>query len=211
MLSWNLNEIAGAVDGQLLNPPREELQISGVYHDTRKIEKGSLFVPLIADRDGHDFIESAIAKGAATAFWSRDPREAPRDLPLIQVTNTEKALQDFAVWYLNKVEPKVVAITGSNGKTTSKDMTAVVLARKYHSHRTSGNFNNQLGVPLTILSMPAYTEILVLEMGMSEPGEIKFLSELAQPNLVAITMIGESHIQAFGSKEKLAEEKISII
>src|SRR5699024_7366335 len=166
MVSWNLNEIVEVVGGRLLNPPAEEVQVSGIYHDTRKIEEGSLFVPLIADRDGHDFIESAIAKGAATAFWSRDSKEAPRDIPLIQVADTEKALQDFAVWYLNKVGPKVVAITGSNGKTTSKDMTAAVLAMKYHTHQTSGNFNNELGVPLTILSMPANTEVLVLEMGM---------------------------------------------
>lgn len=211
MVSWNLNEIVKAVGGQLLNPPEEEVQVSGIYHDTRKIKKGSLFIPIIADRDGHDFIESAIANGAATAFWSRSSREAPGDFPLIQVKDTEKALQDFAVWYLNKVEPKVVAITGSNGKTTSKDMTAAVLAMKYHTHQTSGNFNNELGVPLTILSMPVDTEVLVLEMGMSEPGEIKFLSDLAQPDLAAITMVGESHIQAFGSEEKLAEEKISII
>lgn len=211
MLSWNLNDIVKAVGGRLLNPPAEEVQVSGVYHDTREIEEGSLFVPLIADRDGHDFIDSAIAKGATTAFWSRDPKEAPSDFPLIQVDDTEKALQDFAVWYLNKVNPKVIAITGSNGKTTSKDMTAAVLATKYHTHQTSGNFNNELGVPLTILSMPANTEILVLEMGMSEPGEIKFLSDLARPDLAAITMIGESHIQAFGSEKKLAEEKISIV
>lgn len=211
MVSWNLNEIIEAVDGRLLNPPAEEVQVSGIYHDTRKIEEGALFVPLVAERDGHDFIESAIAKGAVTAFWSRESNKAPKDFPLIQVADTEKALQDFAVWYLNKVEPKVVAITGSNGKTTSKDMTAAVLAMKYHTHKTCGNFNNQLGVPLTILSMPADTEILVLEMGMNEPGEIKFLSDLGQPDVAAITMIGESHIQAFGSKERLAEEKISII
>src|SRR5699024_6702382 len=152
-----------------------------------------------------------MANGAATDCASRDSKEASIDIPLIQVADTEKALQDFAVWYLNKVGPKVVAITGSNGKTTSKDMTAAVLAMKYHTHQTSGNFNNELGVPLTILSMPANTEVLVLEMGMSEPGEIKFLSDLVQPDLAAITMIGESHIQAFGSEEKLAEEKISII
>ncbi len=211
MVSWKLNEIVEAVGGRLLNPPGEEVKVSGIYHDTRMIEEGSLFVPIIAERDGHDFIQGAIDKGAATAFWSKGQEEAPKDFPLIQVEDTEKALQDLAVWYLNKVDPKVVAITGSNGKTSSKDMTAAVLSRKYTTHKTSGNFNNELGVPLTILSMPPKTEVLVLEMGMSEPGEIKFLSDLAKPDLAAITMIGESHIQAFGSREKLAEEKLSII
>lgn len=211
MVSWKLNEIVEAVGGRLLNPPVEEIMVSGIYHDSRMIEEGSLFVPLIAERDGHDFIQGAIDRGAATAFWSKNQDEAPKDFPLIQVDDTEKALQDFAVWYLNKVDPKVVAITGSNGKTSSKDMTAAVLSRKYATHKTLGNFNNELGVPLTILSMPLNTEVLILEMGMSEPGEIKFLSDLARPDLVAITMIGESHIQAFGSREKLAEEKLSII
>lgn len=211
MASWDLKEIVEAVGGRLINPPEAEVQVSGVYHDTREMEKGSLFVPIIADRDGHDFLESAIAKGAATAFWSRDPKEAPNDFPLIQVKDTEKALQDFALWYLKEVGPKIVAITGSNGKTTSKDMIAAVLATKYSTHKTSGNFNNELGVPLTILSMPSDTQVLVLEMGTSQPGEIKFLSDLVQPDLAAITMIGESHIQAFGSRERLAEEKLGII
>lgn len=211
MASWKLKDIVEAVNGQLINPPSEEIEISSVDHDTRELEAGSLFVPLIGNRDGHDFIESAIKEGAVTAFWSRDLDQAPKDFPLIQVDDTEKALQDFAVWYLNKVEPKIVAITGSNGKTTSKDMTAAVLARKYKTYQTLGNFNSEIGLPLTVLSMPDNTEVLVLEMGMSKPGEIKFLSDLVQPDLAAITMIGESHIQAFGSKEKLAREKISVI
>lgn len=210
-MTWNLVDIAKAVNGTLLNTPDTEVEVSGVFHDTRKIKKGSLFVPIIAQRDGHDFIQAAIDQGAATAFWSKDAKDAPVDFPVIHVEDTEKALRDFSIWYLNKVQPQVVGITGSNGKTTTKDMTAAVLATKYRTHQTAGNFNNQLGVPLTILAMPEDTEILVVEMGMSEPGEIEFLSKIAQPDLAAITMIGESHIEAFGSRAKIAEEKLGIL
>lgn len=117
----------------------------------------------------------------------------------------------FGKWHLNQVKPRVIGITGSNGKTTTKDMTAAVLGTKFKTHKTEGNENNQLGVPKTLLSMPESTEVLVLEMGMSAPGEITVLSEAAKPEVAVVTMIGESHIQAFGSREKLTEEKMSIL
>ena len=211
MNTWDLLEIVKAVNGKLLNAPEEKTKVTGLHHDSRKITKGSLFIPIVAERDGHDFLNDAIKKGAVTAFWSKSEDEAPTNFPVILVSDTEEALKQFAAWYLKQVTPKVVGITGSNGKTTTKDMTAAVLKTKYKTHKTAGNLNNQLGVPLTILNMPRDTELLVVEMGMDRPGEISVLSELAQPDVAAITMIGESHIEAFGTREKIAEEKLSIL
>lgn len=211
MITWNLYDIVKAVEGELINAPSEDIVISGVFHDSRELTEGSIFVPIIAERNGHDFIEDAIEKGASASFWSDDLKNAPDNLPLIKVEDTERAFRDFGRWHLGQVNPKVIGITGSNGKTTTKDMTAAVLSQKYKTHKTPENENNQLGVPKTLLSMPRETEFLVLEMGMSEPGEITILSNATNPDAVAITMIGESHIQAFGSREKLTDEKMSIL
>lgn len=210
MTSWKLSTIAKATNGKLMNAPEDDLFIYGLQQDSRKIEPGFLFVPLLADRNGHDFIEQARAAGAVASFWSDSLEKAPTDFPLILVDDTLKALQDTAVWYLKEVNPKVVGITGSNGKTTTKDMTAKILEAKYNTHKTSGNFNNHIGLPLTLLNMPSTTEIVVLEMGMSNPGEIEFLSKLVHPDVAVVTMIGESHIQAFGTRENLAKEKLAI-
>lgn len=208
--NWSLFDIIEAVDGKLENPPEEELFITGVHHDSRMMEAGSLFVPIIAERNGHDFVASAFEAGAVASFWSEELRGAPKDIPLIVVEDTLEALKEFARWYLEKIQPKVVGITGSNGKTTTKDMTAKVLEAKYATHKTAGNFNNEIGLPLTILTMPDTTEIIVLEMGTDQPGGISMLSELATPDVAVVTMIGESHIEAFGTRENLATEKVSI-
>lgn len=208
--NWKLLDIVRAVNGKLINGPKEELLINGIQQDSRKIEKGFLFVPLIAERNGHDFVKQAVKAGAVASFWSDDLEDAPTDFPLILVEDTLEALQQTAAWYLKTVNPKVVGITGSNGKTTTKDMTAKVLESHYQTHKTAGNFNNAIGLPLTILDMVESTEILVLEMGTSNPGEIGFLSNLAQPDLAVVTMIGESHIESFGSREKLTKEKMAI-
>lgn len=210
MTKWNILDIVKAVDGKLINPPKKEQFIKGFQQDSRKIKEDFIFIPLIADRNGHDFVGKAKEKGAIASFWSDSLDDAPEDLPLIVVENTLKALQEVAVYHLKRVDPKVIAITGSNGKTTSKDMVNKVLEAKYSTHKTAGNYNNDIGLPLTILEMEPSTEMLILEMGTSNPGEIEFLSKLAQPDLAVVTMIGESHIESFGSREDLAKEKLSI-
>jgi UDP-N-acetylmuramoyl-tripeptide--D-alanyl-D-alanine ligase len=210
-MAWKLSDIAKAVGGELLHAPTSEIEITQVNTDSREASAGAIFVPLVAERNGHDFINSAIEAGAVASFWSDQIKDAPKDLPIIVVEDTEETLQTFAKWHLKNVQPKVVGITGSNGKTTTKDMTEAVLKTKYQTHKTPGNENNQLGVPRTILSMPEETEVLILEMGMDRPGEIERLTTIAQPDVAVITMIGESHIQAFGSRKKIAEEKLSIL
>lgn len=211
MNTWNLFDIAQAVNGELVNVPVAGLEVSAAGTDSRNLEKNSIFVPVIAERNGHDFIESAIENGAIATFWSEEAGKAPADFPLILVKDTLQAYLDFGKMHLERVNPRVIGITGSNGKTTTKDMTAAIISQKYETHKTSGNENNELGVPKTLLSLPATTEVLVLEMGMDKPGEISVLSEAATPETVAITMIGESHLQAFGSRAKLALEKLDIL
>jgi len=126
------------------------------------------------------------------------------------VEDSLKALQKLSKAYLKQLEVKVVGITGSNGKTTTKDMTASILGTKYKVHKTIGNYNNHIGLPLTILSAPEDTEILVLEMGMSSRGEISLLSHIGEPDIAVITNIGEAHLLDLGSREGIADAKMEI-
>ena len=207
---WTVNEIAKAVGGEVNQEELGEVEVSSVHFDTRLLEPGAIFVPLKAERDGHDFIEQAIENQAVAAFWELKTEGAPEDFPIIFVRDTADAMNKFAQYHLQNTKAKVVAITGSNGKTTTKDLTASVLAQHYDVHKTEGNFNNEIGVPMTILSMPSHTEIVVLEMGMDRPGEIEVLSGLFRPDVGVVTMIGESHLEFFGSRENIAKNKMGI-
>ncbi|MEI5991073.1 hypothetical protein A5881_002606 [Enterococcus termitis] len=186
-----------------------DFELTGIEFDSRLITPGNLFVPLKGENDGHSFIKSAVDKGAQAAFWS-SKNAAPEQLPILQVADTLKAMQDLAVYYLKKMQPTVIAITGSNGKTTTKDMTEAVLAQQFKTYKTQGNYNNDIGLPYTILHMPNDTEKLILEMGMDHADEIDFLSKLAQPEVAAITMIGEAHIENLGSRAGIAQAKMEI-
>jgi len=190
----------------------ENVEFQGVCIDTRKLEKGNLFIPFKGEKlDGHTLVEKAIEQGAACALWEEDVPNPPMHLPIIIVKNSAAALQQLAKSYRNELDVKVVGITGSNGKTTTKDMTYAVLSKSYNVIKTEGNFNNELGLPLTILRMDESTEIAILEMGMSSFGEIEFLSNLAQPEVAVITNIGESHMQYLGSREGIAKAKLEIL
>lgn len=189
----------------------DEREISSVEFDSRKIEKNGLFVPLPGTRDGHDFVRAAKENGAIVTLWQKDRVEVPSDLVVLPVADVTKAFQTIAQYYKQKIGPKTVAITGSNGKTTTKDMTASVLAQKYRTYKTQGNYNNDLGVPYTMLHMPDDTEVLILEMGMDHAGEIHFLSQLGQPDVAAITLIGEAHLENLGSRKNIAKAKMEIV
>lgn len=209
-MMWTLQEIAQAVNGKL-HQADPTTQVSGVQFDSRKLQPADLFVPLVAERDGHDFIGSAVENGAVAAFWSQELTMAPDAFPLILVEDTHRALVDFAKWHLAQVSPTKIAITGSNGKTTTKDMVAAVSSMKFKTHKTEGNFNNDIGVPVTILAMPKDTQVIVVEMGMDKPGEISTLTRMVEPDIAIVTMIGESHIEFFGSREKIAKAKLEIL
>ncbi len=210
-MEMQLSEIARVVGAQNDVSKWQDVDISSVAFDTRKLQPGALFIPLSGERDGHEFIKQAQAAGAVASFWQADHGECPVDMPIIVVDNTLQALQKLAQYYLlMKVNPKVVAVTGSNGKTTTKDMIAAILATQFNVHKTQDNFNNEIGVPMTILSMKTNTEILVVEMGMDRPGQLDFLSKLVQPDVAVITMIGEAHIEFFGTRDKIADAKMEI-
>lgn len=210
MISLTIKEIAQTLGNLNDTSKWDDVEIAAVDFDTRKMVSGSLFVPLIGENDGHKFIQNAIDKGAKAALWSAPLDQAPVGFPVIVVEDTLLALQKLAQYYLKKVAPKVVAITGSNGKTTTKDMTEAVMSSRYRVHKTQGNFNNQIGLPITILSMPSDTEVIILEMGMSDKGEIELLSKIAEPDIAIITMIGESHIEFLGSRANIADAKMEI-
>ncbi|WP_462412648.1 UDP-N-acetylmuramoyl-tripeptide--D-alanyl-D-alanine ligase [Neobacillus sp. Marseille-QA0830] len=192
--------------------PFADINIEGVTIDSRKIAAGNLFVPLVGEHvDGHKYVEESIKKGAAAAFWQEDVPNPPQGLPIIIVDNCLTALQELAREYRKELPIRVVGITGSNGKTTAKDMTASLLSLKYKVQKTEGNFNNHIGLPLTVLNLNEDTEVAVLEMGMSGRGEIEFLTKLACPDAVVITNIGESHLLDLGSREAIAEAKLEIL
>ena len=189
--------------------------IQEVTTDSRKKTTGSLFVPLIGDNfDGHDHVLQAINHGAVAIIWNQNkqlPDFLPIDFPIYLVEDTLEALQLLATQYRQEINPIVVGITGSNGKTTTKDLVAAIVKTTYKTHFTHGNFNNHIGLPLTILGMARETEVLILEMGMSDYKEIEQLSEIAIPDYAIITNIGESHIEFLGSREGITKAKLEIV
>ena len=209
-MNLTIAEIVQAVDGKLLTKTSDTNQtIEKVEFDARKITANDLFIPMKGRRDGQEFIDQAITNGARVVLLE-DLKYQTADVVCIQVKDTLQALQQLASYYLAKVHPKVVAITGSNGKTTTKDMTYAVLSQKYQTYKTVGNYNNNIGMPYTILHMPATTEVLVLELGMDDFGQIEELTKIAKPDLAAITMIGESHMEQLGSRAGIAQAKLEI-
>ncbi|KAB7668964.1 UDP-N-acetylmuramoyl-tripeptide--D-alanyl-D-alanine ligase [Bacillus sp. B1-b2] len=195
-----------------INKEYNDVLVRGVTIDSRKIDEGQLFVPFKGERtDGHQYVEDAIKRGASAALWQKDVPNPPEGLPLIFVEDSLEAIQSLAKSYLKELDVKVVGITGSNGKTSTKDMTTSLLSIKYKVQKTEGNYNNHLGLPLTVLGLEEDTDIAVLEMGMSGKGEIDFLTRLAEPDIVVITNIGESHLLDLGSREGIAEAKLEIL
>ncbi|WP_280520785.1 UDP-N-acetylmuramoyl-tripeptide--D-alanyl-D-alanine ligase [Paenibacillus sp. J22TS3] len=209
----NLSQIAEMCGGTLGREEHSGVTAQGVVTDSRKISAGCLFVPLAGENfDGHAFAAEALRQGAAGCLWQRDHGTPPEtEGPVIFVEDTLEALQRLAKSYLKETKAKVIGITGSNGKTTTKDIVFSLLATTYKVHKTNGNFNNHIGVPLTILAMPEDSEIAILEMGMSARYEIELLSKLAEPETVLITNIGESHLLQLGSREEIARAKVEIL
>lgn len=212
MIIRTLNNVAEMCGGELSSSEAKDIEIHGVVTDSRKISPNSLFVPLVGENfDGHHYAAASLAAGAAATFWQRDKGPAPAGSGVVLVEDTLAALQKLSSAYLAEVAPRVVAVTGSNGKTTTKDMITALLEVQYKVHKTQGNFNNHIGLPLTILSMDNDVEIAVLEMGMSSRGEIALLSLLASPDVAVITNVGESHLLQLGSRKEIARAKLEIV
>lgn len=212
MFEKKIKDICNMLDVKNNLSKFESVVVKGVSIDTRKIEDANLFVPFKGENvDGHQFVRNAIENGASAALWDINVPNPPEDIPIIVVEDPLLALQSLANQYRHELDLKVVGITGSNGKTTTKDIVANLLSVKYRVHKTQGNYNNHIGLPLTILSLPQDSEVAVLEMGMSGFGEIELLSEISQPDAAIITNIGESHLQDLGSREGIAKAKLEIV
>lgn len=200
------------VNGTGLETTYEEVMIQGITINSREVVKGNLFIPIKGERfNGHEFIESAIEQGATATLWKTGEPNAPTSIPVIYVEDTLLALQALAKAYRNELGLKVVGITGSNGKTSTKDIVASVLGTTYKVQKTQGNFNNHFGLPITILQLEEDTEVAVLEMGMSGFGEIELLSTIAEPDAAIVTNIGEAHMMELGSRDGIAKAKLEIV
>jgi UDP-N-acetylmuramoyl-tripeptide--D-alanyl-D-alanine ligase len=189
-------------------------EISGVSTDTRTLKPGDLFVALVGPNfDGHHFIDQAKAKGAACVLVIHGRIETAREITTLSVPDTKLALGMLAKWWREKLNPTVMAITGSNGKTSTKEMLAAILGEKFGAQRvlaTFGNLNNDIGVPLTLLRLNREHQFAVIELGMNHAGEIRTLINFAKPDIAMITNIGAAHIGELGSREAIAEAKAEI-
>lgn len=209
MKTYPVQTLCDAMGGQLVAGDGATLIEGGVSTDTRTIPASALFIALAGENfDAHDFLEKAVDVGAAALVVSRVPEGFDTSsCVVVQVPDTLIALQRLACWYRTQLDVVVVAITGSNGKTSTKDFTAAVLEQRYQVHATKGNLNNHIGLPLTVLSADEDDDVLILEMGMNHAGEIAPLCAIARPHIGIITNIGTAHIEFLGSRAAIAEEK----
>lgn len=213
MKPFSLEKVCSWTGGDLLCG-KQERYVNRISTDTRTLQPGDLFIALRGEQfDGHDYSAQAAEKGAIAMLCDEqfDEATAPETLALIQVSDTLLGLQRLAASYRKELDVKVVGITGSNGKTSTKEMLAAVLGVKYRVQKTKGNLNNHIGVPLTLLSLEETTEIAITEMGMNHPGEIRPLAEIAKPDIAVVTGIGWAHIEAFESRSDIAEEKGELV
>lgn len=216
MVSFQVRDIIKATGGVLLRG-EEQTEITNVVTDSREVKKGTLFVPIIGERvDAHRFIPDVIKSGAGAVFTSR--RDIMKELEnvtqrgaCIYVEDTLAALQALAGWYRDRFDIPVIGVTGSVGKTTTKEMIGAVLSSRYRVLKTVGNLNSQIGVALMMFHLEKSTELAVFEMGISMPGEMARLVEIAKPQTAVMTNIGVSHIGNLGSREKITYEKGHIV
>lgn len=205
-MNLSVQEIARVVGAKNDISHLDDAIINKAEFDSRLITKGDLFLPLKGARDGHDFIQTAFEKGAVITLSEKELT----DFPFLLVEDVLTAMQTLASYYLKKTGVDVLAVTGSNGKTTTKDMLAQLLSTTYKTYKTQGNYNNEIGLPYTVLQMPLDTEKLVLEMGQDHLGDIHLLSELARPKTAIVTLIGEAHLEFFKDRKEIAKGKLQI-
>lgn len=212
MIRRSIEQLVGMIRGAVPVNAEPGMRIRGVSADTRTLLPGMLYVPLKGSRfDGHDFLEEAKAKGAAAALWQKGRPLPEHPFPLLLVDDPLRAMQQLAAAYRNQISARVIGITGSNGKTTTKDMIASILGTTYKVQKTQGNQNTEIGLPLTLLGMEENAEMAVLEMGMRGRGQIAELSAIANPDVAVITLIGEAHLELLGSREEIARAKLEIL
>lgn len=209
MIPMTTAQICAAVQGVLFGD--EHRKIAAVSTDSRTIAPGAWFVPLSGERfNGHDYIGMALDKGAAGCFCEKLPRHMRDDKAYILVEDAKRALRDWAAWYRNQFDIPIVQITGSMGKTTFKELLAGVLSQRYETLKTPGNLNGDIGAPLTLLSLESCHEAAVIETGMDEFGQIRYLGQAIRPDVAVITIIDDVHLSHFGSREDILKAKAEI-
>lgn len=219
MQAMKCNEVIRAVNGKLISG-KNDTKFLNISTDSRTIRNGELFIPIKGERfDGHDYIEHAFRSGASGTVTERDIVEIIKSdngtdfgkKTIIKVDDTLKALKNLASYYRQKFKIPFIGITGSVGKTGTKDMISCILMQEYNVLKTEGNFNNEIGLPLTIFNLEPYHEVAVLEMGMSSIGEISSLTSIVHPRIAVITNIGMSHIEKLGSRQNILKAKMEIL
>ena len=209
MIAVTALQMSRAVKGTLYG--NGDVSITALSTDSRSIEPGVWFIPIKGERfDGHDFIDMALEKGAVGCFCARLPETLRPDKTYILVEDTKVAMKDLASWYRTLFDLPIVQITGSVGKTTTKEMLAAVLAQKLRTHKTKGNLNGDIGAPLMVLGILPEHEAAVIETGMDNFGQIRYLGEMIRPDFAVISNIGEAHMEFLGSREGILKAKSEI-
>jgi UDP-N-acetylmuramoyl-tripeptide--D-alanyl-D-alanine ligase len=209
MSLWTIDEVTAATGGRL--EQRGTLPLEGVCTDSRIKQNNMVFIALRgAQYDAHEYAGQAVGNGASLLIVDKKIPKVSPDVSVVSVEDTTKALQAFAKWHRTRWNGKLVGITGSNGKTTTKEFTLAILKQKFPVLATQGNLNNHFGVPLTLLELRPHHRFAVIEMGMNHAGEIADLTEIARPDVVLVTNVGRAHIEFFGTIEGIARAKEEI-
>ena len=210
MTGCTVKELCAAVGGTLLQ--ESGAVVTEVSTDSRSIPAGALFVPLVGERfDGHDYLDAALESGAAGCLTAKKPASLLPDKFYIQVSDTLEALKALAAWYRAKFDIPMVQVTGSAGKTTTKEMIAAVLSQRFSTLKTQANFNNAIGTPLTLLNLAPEHQAAVIETGMNHFGEIRYLGEMVRPTVAVITNVGDAHIENLGgTRQGILQAKCEI-
>jgi len=209
---WTLDRIAAALEAHSTgSAPRGSTEVRGITTDTRKIGKGDVFLALKGERfDGHDYLRDAVRDGASAIIASRAPRLSSLGVPIYEVGDTLVALGALANYWRRAWGKTIIGVAGSNGKTSTKDLLKASLGRSYSVHATTGNLNNRVGVPLTLLSLPPGADVGVIEIGTSLPGEVAILRDIAQPDIALVTSIAEEHLEGLGDLAGVLREEASV-
>jgi len=209
---WTLDRIAAALQNEAVaRLPRGQTETTGITTDTRKIQKGHVFLALKGERfDGHDYLSDAVRDGAAAVIVSRAPKLNVLDVPVFEVRDTLVALGALGRYWRRAWGKPIVGVAGSNGKTSTKDLLRAALGQTFNIHATTGNLNNRIGVPLSLLSIQPDAEIAVIELGTSLPGEVAILREIAEPNIALVTSIAEEHLEGLGDLAGVLKEEAAV-
>lgn len=211
MIIRSIDAIIRMLDADYIENADIEEKIQGVCIDSRKVVEGNLYIPIHGvNNNGHDYVQQAIDNGAKAVLWERREANPPKAVVVILVDDTTMALQKLAKAYRDQLNMKVVGVTGSNGKTSTKDILASVLAKHFITQKTLGNFNNEIGVPLTLLSLSENCEAAVVEMGMENLQELSFLTKIVRPDIAIISNVGTAHLENLGTMENIARAKMEI-